>query len=141
VGIRQHVEHIIRRSLPRRVHARRKSSVSADLTGFAVSVSVSFAGVRGRPPRFAEGRHAGRMTCGGPWRTVVLRTEKRKVGGSAPPLTTHSDQRKRLDLVGDSGVLQSVRLIFRPKAKRAISGFPGTGSSPRVGGLTVLTSR
>jgi hypothetical protein len=53
-----------------------------------VSVSVSFAGVRGSPPVVAEGRRAGQMAWGGRRRTVVLRTEKRKVGGSTPPLTT-----------------------------------------------------
>jgi hypothetical protein len=81
------------------------------------------------------------MDSRGPWWTVILNPEKRKVGGSTPPLTTHSYLCKRLDPARDSGVLPIVRLSFQPKAKRAISGFPGTRSSPRAGGFTALTSR
>ena len=53
-----------------------------------VSVSVSFADVHGSPSVVAEGRRAGRMVLGGPWRTVVPRTEKRKVDSSILSLTT-----------------------------------------------------
>jgi hypothetical protein len=56
----------------------------------AVSVSVSFADVRGSPRAVVKDRHTGEMDPGERLWTVILRTEKRKVGGSTPPLTTHN---------------------------------------------------
>jgi len=62
---------------PRQVHAVLWSGPRGWVR--AVSVSVSFVGVREGPPPVTGGRHAGRMAIGGPWRTVFRRTEKRTV--------------------------------------------------------------
>jgi len=53
--------------------------------------------IRVRAGEYANGRlrfWVRQMNRGGQPRTVILRTEKRKVGGSTPPLTTGSDLRQ-----------------------------------------------
>jgi len=53
--------------------------------------------IRVRAGEYANGRlrfWIRQMNRGGQLRTVILRTEKRKAGGSIPPLTTGSDLRK-----------------------------------------------
>jgi hypothetical protein len=56
-------------------------------------------------------------------------SEKRKVDSSILSLTTRLHLRKRSDQEQDSGVFASIRLSFRPKAERTVSGFSRTGSS------------
>jgi hypothetical protein len=58
------------------------------------------------------------MAGHGRWWTVVLNPEKRKVGGSTPPLTATSDQPKRLGQGGGLGILGWRSLSFRPRRSR-----------------------
>jgi hypothetical protein len=71
--------------------------------------------VRVRAGEYAKGRlrfWIRQMNGGGQLRTVILRTEKRKVGGSILPLTTKADQAKRPNQDHCSGVFWCCGLSF-----------------------------
>ena len=61
--------------------------------GFAVSFLVSYMFVYLGPSRAAAGSRDRPGDQHGQRWTVILNPEKRKVGGSTPPLTTHSWER------------------------------------------------
>ena len=66
----------------------------------------------------------------GRWAKGDRPSEKRKVGGSPPPLTTTSDQGKHPVHDRGPGVFACRGLSLGPRSKRTIGGSAGTGEQP-----------